>query len=540
MNPSLPNSPLASLMMSLGGSVDFNSLEVSQDGTSGLTDFSDLLSGMKFTALPVDGETSPLAATTEGEGLPQVLPPLPVPVSVTTEASDDTSDEIVSPISLAVPADSESTVSDNEMTEHLIVQIKSGSDISVKYADQSEVQAARPLSGFESIRDQGNAALPEDGRQAVANEQVIAGTGTKAIRDNDDTTSPVVKVSRANIASSTSESGTVNTVSNSDAYVSLEATTRSSVNINTAPPVAPTKSDVTSTLGASGVLSNTSPVTSSSKPVPMRQTNLDRVLRSSPDIVRDDPTTDSDNGPDVFRPVTATDTELDGLGSTEVGRDTPKSPTFNAQSQQPSTLSTPVNGATAAPQTASYNHSSTVGVLTDTGVEGSLPEDASEAFSYEENFEQTMQRQSRDRLDFGQDKREWTPALGARLMTMVANDVQQARIQLDPPELGSLEIKMQIQQDQASVQVSAQSHQIKDVLDAGAQRLRDALASEGIELSEFSVSADAEQGASGSKSESEDGSGQGLADAESSETDDPEGLSVSHRAAPDALLDTFA
>ena len=179
-------------------------------------------------------------------------------------------------------------------------------------------------------------------------------------------------------------------------------------------------------------------------------------------------------------------------------------------------------------------------MLTDTGVEGSLPEDASEAFFYEENFEQTMQRQSRDRLDFGQDKREWTPALGARLMTMVANDVQQARIQLDPPELGSLEIKMQIQQDQASVQVSAQSHQVKDVLDAGAQRLRDALASEGIELSEFSVSADAEQGTSGSKSESEDGSGQGLADAESLEADDLEGLSESHRAAPDALLDTFA
>ena len=164
----------------------------------------------------------------------------------------------------------------------------------------------------------------------------------------------------------------------------------------------------------------------------------------------------------------------------------------------------------------------------------------SEDYSFEEGFEQKLQRQFREKLEFGQDRREWTPALGARLVTMVANDVQQARIQLDPPELGSLEIRMQVQNDQASVQVSAQSHQVKDVLDNSAQRLRDALAAEGIELSEFSVSADSGgQGRDGATDNS-DGSNAGFAGGSGAEGEEVVGINQAHTPAPDSLLDTFA
>ena len=165
---------------------------------------------------------------------------------------------------------------------------------------------------------------------------------------------------------------------------------------------------------------------------------------------------------------------------------------------------------------------------------------ATEDYSFEEGFEQKLQRQFRERLDFGQDRREWTPALGARLMTMVANDVQHARIQLDPPELGSLEIRMQVQNDQASVQVSAQSHQVKDVLDSSAQRLRDALAAEGIELNEFSVSADSGGQGRDSGSDGSDGGDNGYAGGSGVEGDELVGGNEVHVPAPDSLLDTFA
>lgn len=145
---------------------------------------------------------------------------------------------------------------------------------------------------------------------------------------------------------------------------------------------------------------------------------------------------------------------------------------------------------------------------------------------------------SKDKLEFGQDRREWGGALGARIMTMVADDVQKARIQLDPPELGSLEIKLHVSQDQATVQVQAQHAHVRDVLEANAQRLRDALAAQGMTLAGFDVS---ERGQGGSGS-GQSGNGQGASTAagdwvaEDSPTEDkPQPQMSRHN-----LLDTFA
>ena len=198
-------------------------------------------------------------------------------------------------------------------------------------------------------------------------------------------------------------------------------------------------------------------------------------------------------------------------------------------------LDTPVSGTktadvTLAAMTADAAQAST-----------SVESDAYEGIDLQadETLEQKLQTQLRERLEFGQDKKEWGGALGARLMTMVADDIQQARIQLDPPELGSLEIKMQISQDQASVQVTAQNVQVKDVLDASAQRLRDAMNAQGIELAEFSVStnADTEQ-QSGQQGESEQESFAGTDD--DWQDSDDSNINTHELAASNSLLDTFA
>lgn len=102
--------------------------------------------------------------------------------------------------------------------------------------------------------------------------------------------------------------------------------------------------------------------------------------------------------------------------------------------------------------------------------------------------EQEQVTQNKERLEFGRDKEQWAPALGSRIVTMVADNIQQAEIHLDPPELGSMEIKMQLNQEQTSIQVQVQSPQVRDVLEANAQRLRDALAEQGLELASFDVS----------------------------------------------------
>lgn len=144
---------------------------------------------------------------------------------------------------------------------------------------------------------------------------------------------------------------------------------------------------------------------------------------------------------------------------------------------------------------------------------------------------------ARDKLEFGQDRREWGGALGARIMTMVAEEVQQARIQLDPPELGSLEIKLHVSQDQASVQVQAQHAHVREVLEANAHRLRDALAAQGIVLDGFDVSERGQGGAdSGQSGDGADAQGSDDWLADDALTEDRPQPQVSSN----NLLDTFA
>lgn len=107
-----------------------------------------------------------------------------------------------------------------------------------------------------------------------------------------------------------------------------------------------------------------------------------------------------------------------------------------------------------------------------------------------------------EKLEMGAGQHEFGAKLNSRILLMVADNIQQARIQLDPPELGSLEIKLHIQHEQTSVQVHAANPQVRDVLEASAQRLRDALASQGLELRQFDVSTG--QGHQGQQSEGQE------------------------------------
>ncbi|WP_420592023.1 flagellar hook-length control protein FliK [Bacterioplanoides sp.] len=152
--------------------------------------------------------------------------------------------------------------------------------------------------------------------------------------------------------------------------------------------------------------------------------------------------------------------------------------------------------------------------------------------------EQQQQIDSKERLDFGRDKQQWTPAMGSRIVTMVAENIQQAEIHLDPPELGSLEIKLQVNQEQANVQVQVQNPQVKEVLEANAQRLKDELAEQGLELAGFDVSQQ-EHGqsgdSSGGSSDDSEPSGEWLAD-----TTDGENQETVKVTSHNGVLDAYA
>lgn len=129
--------------------------------------------------------------------------------------------------------------------------------------------------------------------------------------------------------------------------------------------------------------------------------------------------------------------------------------------------------------------------------EAATPAPAQVVLTAAEQELQQKQLQQAQKLELGNDTKQWGGALASRIVTMVADDVQHARIHLDPPELGSLEVKMQIQNQHAVVHIQAQHGQVRDVLEAQAHRLRESLAEHGLELSEFDVSAQSQQQSEG-------------------------------------------
>ena len=94
-------------------------------------------------------------------------------------------------------------------------------------------------------------------------------------------------------------------------------------------------------------------------------------------------------------------------------------------------------------------------------------------------------------VEFGRS--EWNSNVAAKVAQMAAQNLKHAEIQLDPPELGPLQVRVQVNTDQASVSFTAQSAQVRDALEQGSQRLRDLFEAEGMNLVDVDVS-DQQQG----------------------------------------------
>jgi flagellar hook-length control protein FliK len=72
-------------------------------------------------------------------------------------------------------------------------------------------------------------------------------------------------------------------------------------------------------------------------------------------------------------------------------------------------------------------------------------------------------------------------------------NLKEAEIRLDPPELGSMQIRIRSDAEQAQINFVVQSQQAKEMLEQSMGRLREMLAEQGINLGESNVS---EQGQS--------------------------------------------
>lgn len=83
-----------------------------------------------------------------------------------------------------------------------------------------------------------------------------------------------------------------------------------------------------------------------------------------------------------------------------------------------------------------------------------------------------------------------TSELHEKISIMAGKELQTATIRLDPAELGSLNIKLVVHNDQANVIIQAQNGQSRDLLEQQLPRLREMLQQQGIALGDTLVQAD--------------------------------------------------
>jgi flagellar hook-length control protein FliK len=95
--------------------------------------------------------------------------------------------------------------------------------------------------------------------------------------------------------------------------------------------------------------------------------------------------------------------------------------------------------------------------------------------------------------------------LQERVSSMLNINNKEAEIRLDPPEMGSMQIRIRSDAEQAQINFVVQNQQAKDSLEQSLPRLREMLAQQGIEMGESTIS----YGDSGSGADQSEENGQG-------------------------------
>lgn len=100
--------------------------------------------------------------------------------------------------------------------------------------------------------------------------------------------------------------------------------------------------------------------------------------------------------------------------------------------------------------------------------------------------------------------------LADQVQMMMAKNLKQIDIRLDPPELGKLHIKLSLNQDQASVHFTVANSQTRDLVEQAMPRLRELLGQQGVQLAQGSVQQDSAGQNGGQFHQQEQSSGNGM------------------------------
>ncbi|WP_190294808.1 flagellar hook-length control protein FliK [Marinobacter sp. R17] len=113
-------------------------------------------------------------------------------------------------------------------------------------------------------------------------------------------------------------------------------------------------------------------------------------------------------------------------------------------------------------------------------------------------------------IDLPVQHAEWGDKIAGKLAWLTSQRMSAAEIHVTPPDMGPLEVRVQVHHDQAQVTVHATHAAVRDQLELNGHRLRDMLQENGLNLDRFEVSADtADQGAQQQLQQEDENGGNG-------------------------------
>lgn len=122
-------------------------------------------------------------------------------------------------------------------------------------------------------------------------------------------------------------------------------------------------------------------------------------------------------------------------------------------------------------------------------LEQNLPLTAQSSFMLNQNLSVKSSESMLPALTVSPDNAQWNNQVGERINWMVNSQMQRAEIRLDPPELGSLDIRLNIAKDnQATVMFYVSNATAKEAIESAIPRLREMFEQQGLDLGDVDVS----------------------------------------------------
>lgn len=91
-------------------------------------------------------------------------------------------------------------------------------------------------------------------------------------------------------------------------------------------------------------------------------------------------------------------------------------------------------------------------------------------------------------INVGLKQEGWDEAMGQRVQWMVSKGIQKADVRLNPPNLGPLEVRVNMTDEGAEIRFISQHGVVRDSVESAMPRLREMLAEQGIDLANVDVS----------------------------------------------------